>query len=75
MLVLSRKNQQSVVVGGAGSHEGLMKITVLDAGGGKVRLGFEGDADIPVYRFEVWERIQAVVPPEGPPAGPAAPIT
>jgi carbon storage regulator len=59
MLVLTRKNQESVVVGGSGGFERLLKVTVLDIDKGKVRLGFEVDKDIPVHRAEVWERIQA----------------
>jgi carbon storage regulator CsrA len=57
MLVLSRKTQESVVVGGAGGFERLLKVKVLEIRGEKVRLGFEVHADIPVHRLEVWERI------------------
>lgn len=59
MLVLSRKNRQSVVVGGGGGFDGLLKITVLEVAGGKVKLGFEVDAGIPVHRLEIWERMLA----------------
>jgi carbon storage regulator len=59
MLVLSRKSQESVMVGGSEGFESLLKVTVLDVRGGKVRLGFEVGADVPVHRFEVWERIRA----------------
>ncbi len=59
MLVLSRKSQEAVVIGGSGAFARLLKITVLEITAGKVRLGFEVDADIPVHRQEVWERIQA----------------
>lgn len=58
MLVLSRKSRESVVVGGAGPFPQMLKVTVLEISGGKVRLGFEGDADVPVHRWEVWQRIQ-----------------
>jgi carbon storage regulator len=58
MLVLSRKNRESVVVGGAAGFERILKVTVLEIQGGKVRLGFEVDADVPVHRQEVWERIR-----------------
>lgn len=57
MLVLSRKRQQSVVVGQKDGVHRLLKVTVLQIVGGKVTLGFEADADVPVYRLEVWERI------------------
>jgi carbon storage regulator CsrA len=59
MLVLSRKNQESVVVGGASGFDRLLKVTVLEIRGGKVKLGFEVDIDVPVHRSEVWERINA----------------
>jgi len=59
MLVLSRKNQESVVVGGSEGFEPLLKVTVLEIGNGKVRLGFDVDAAVPVHRLEVWERIAA----------------
>ena len=58
MLVLSRKNQESVVVGGANGVDRKFVVTVLEIKGAKVRLGFDVDADIPVHRMEVWERIR-----------------
>jgi carbon storage regulator len=58
MLVLTRKSQESVVVGRSGSIEPMLTVTVLEINGGKVRLGFEGDSDVPIHRFEVWERIR-----------------
>ena len=57
MLVLSRKNRESVVVGGADGFHRLLKVTVLGIQGAKVKLGFEVDPDVPVHRLEVWERI------------------
>ena len=67
MLVLTRKLQESVVVGGAVGFERMLKVTVLEINGMKVRLGFEVDKDIPVHRAEVWERIRAgaSAPPNG----------
>lgn len=59
MLVLSRKIQESVVVGGAEGFERLLKVKVLEIDGAKVRLGFEIDSAVPVHRWEVWERIHA----------------
>jgi carbon storage regulator CsrA len=64
MLVLSRKTQESVVVGGADRFERMLKVTVLDIRGGRVKLGFEVDADVPVHRFEVWEQICACARPD-----------
>ena len=58
MLVLSRKSKESVVVGGSGRFERMLKVTVLEIKNGSVRLGFEADASVPVHRSEVWERIR-----------------
>ncbi len=59
MLVLSRKNREAVVVGGAEGFSRLLRVTVLEIRGGQVRLGFEVARDVPVHRAEVWERIHA----------------
>ena len=59
MLVLTRKHQESVMVGGSPGFERLLKVTVLAINGAKVKLGFEVDAGVPVHRAEIWERIQA----------------
>jgi len=59
MLVLSRKSRESVVVGGSGGFDRLLKVTVLAIKGTNVKLGFEADEDVPVHRSEVWQRIQA----------------
>ncbi|MCI0740475.1 MAG: carbon storage regulator [Gemmataceae bacterium] len=61
MLVLTRKNQESVVVGGSVGFERMLKVTVLEVSRGKVRLGFEIAANVPIHRLEVWEKIQAGV--------------
>ncbi|HTU92161.1 MAG TPA: carbon storage regulator [Gemmataceae bacterium] len=58
MLVLTRKSQETVVVGGTDGFESILKITVLRIKGGSVVLGFEAAADVPVHRLEVWERIR-----------------
>jgi carbon storage regulator len=58
MLVLSRKNRETVVVGGDSGVDRMLKVTVLEIKGGRVRLGFDVPSDIPVHRMEVWERIK-----------------
>ena len=59
MLVLSRKNQESVVVGSPDGTECLLKVTVIRIRGGRVKLGFEADDSVPVDRAEVWEQRQS----------------
>jgi carbon storage regulator len=75
MLVLSRKSREAVVIGGSDGFHRLLKVTVLDIQGTKVKLGFEADADVPVHRAEVWERIKAEGQAGGLTDGPAAAFT
>lgn len=57
MLVLTRKNRESIVIGRADDLGILLEITVLEIDGGRVRLGFQGDNGTPIHRREVWDRI------------------
>jgi carbon storage regulator len=52
MLVLSRKRNESIVIG-----QGIT-VTVIDIRGDKVRLGIDAPKDLPVDRREVWEAKQ-----------------
>jgi carbon storage regulator len=70
MLVLSRRRQESVVVGGSSGFSPLLKVTVIEIKGGTVRLGFEAPAEVPVHRWEIWEKIVAA---SKPPSAPGAP--
>jgi carbon storage regulator CsrA len=65
MLVLTRKVQESVVVGGADTFGPLLTVTVIAIAGGKVRLGFQADSPVAIHRWEVWQRIQGLVEPDG----------
>jgi carbon storage regulator CsrA len=73
MLVLSRKNHQSVMVGGGGGFDRLLKITVLEVAGSKVKLGFQADPGVPVHRLEIWERMCASGEMDRPDAEPGPP--
>ncbi len=60
MLLLSRKKNESIVIG-----EGIV-ITVVAINGDKVRLGVEAPKEIPVHRREVYEKLkQPGTPQEG----------
>ena len=74
MLVLSRRSLESVVVGGSGDVEPMLKVTVLQINGASVRLGFEAGKEVPVHRWEVWERIRAGGQTDSPTGDPAAPV-
>ena len=51
MLVLSRKKNESIVIGEN------ITITVMEIRGDKVRLGIEAPKDVPVHRQEVFEKV------------------
>ena len=57
MLVLTRKNRESVVIGQPGEMRIALEITILEIEGGRVRIGFEADTKLPIHRREVWDRI------------------
>lgn len=75
MLVLSRKCEQSVVVGRPDNGEPLITVTVLEISGSRVSLGFTALTAVPIHRSEVWERRTAAFVIEGQPDGPAIPAT
>jgi carbon storage regulator len=52
MLVLSRKRDERIVIGGN------IVITVIEVRGDKVRLGIEAPHDVPVHRQEVYDAIK-----------------
>ena len=51
MLVLTRKRNESIVIGDD------IEVTVLSVAGEKVRIGIEAPRDIPVFRKEVYLEI------------------
>ena len=55
MLVLSRKKNESVVIGVGDAQ---VTIAVVDIRGDKVRLGVEAPKDVPVHRREVYDAIK-----------------
>jgi len=76
MLVLSRKLNQSIIIGDE------IRIVVVSIDRDTVKLGIEAPRSVPVHRSEVYEEIQranrAAVPgtaaqPAGLPAAPAVP--
>jgi carbon storage regulator len=53
MLVLTRKSNQSIMIGDE------VEISVLSVAGDKVRLGITAPREVPVFRKEVYINIQA----------------
>jgi sRNA-binding carbon storage regulator CsrA len=74
MFVLSRKNQQSVVIRASGTGERLLKVTVVEITAQSVRLGFEVDPDVPDDFRELRQRMRASAQLFGPMSGPAPPV-
>jgi carbon storage regulator len=69
MLVLTRKSNQSIMIGDN------IEVSVLAIMGEKVRIGIQADRTVPVFRKEVYLEIQAeqqeaASPPEADPAAP-----
>jgi carbon storage regulator len=60
MLVLTRKSNQSIMIGDE------IEISVLSVMGDKVRIGIQAPRSIPVYRREVYVAIQREREEEGP---------
>ena len=59
MLVLARKSRESIVIGDAGSLQEVLRLKVIEVRSGIVKLGFEADHDVAIYREEVWNRRRA----------------
>jgi carbon storage regulator len=53
MLVLTRKKDESVIVGNS------IEVKILEVRGDHVSLGFSAPRQIPIYRKEVFEAIQS----------------
>ena len=53
MLVLTRKSNQSIMIGDE------IEVSVLSVNGEKVRIGIEAPREVPIFRKEVYLNIQA----------------
>ena len=65
MLILSRRTDESIVIGDE------VTITILSVKGKQVRIGITAPPDVSVHREEIYQRIQAG-DPEGVPAASSA---
>jgi carbon storage regulator len=52
MLVLSRKKEESIIIGDN------IQVTVVEIRGDKVRLGIVAPRDVPVHREEIYEQVK-----------------
>lgn len=52
MLVLTRKTNQSIMIGDS------IEVSVLSVSGDKVRIGIDAPRDVAVFRTEVYESIE-----------------
>lgn len=59
MLVLTRKTNQSIMIGDE------VEVSVLAVSRDKIRLGISASKDVPVYRKEVWLSIKDEGSPDG----------
>lgn len=67
MLVLTRKSNQSIMIGDN------IEVSVLAIMGEKVRIGIQADRSVPVFRKEVYLEIQAEQEPAPPEPEPGSP--
>ena len=58
MLVLSRKSNESVFIGGTEGLRSQLTVTVLEIRWGKVKLGFHADPSISVRRSELVDQFR-----------------
>ena len=54
MLVLSRKTDESLLIGDD------IKVTVLDIRGGQVRIGISAPASVKIHREEIYDKIASI---------------
>ncbi len=59
MLILSRRTDESIVIGDE------VTITILSVKGKQVRIGITAPADVSVHREEIYQRIQSGEPVSG----------
>ena len=64
MLVLSRKPEESIVIGEDNGLSQLIKITVLSISGNRVKLGFDVASDVAVHRLDVWQQLRGNALPD-----------
>jgi carbon storage regulator len=69
MLVLTRKSNQSIMIGDD------IEVSVLAVMGEKVRIGIAAPRSVPVFRKEVYIEIQQGPDSGAPPSSPAAPAS
>ena len=62
MFILSRRREESVIVDGFNSPKRALKVTILEVKGGRVKLGLEVNADvpIPIQRSQAWELVRGI---------------
>lgn len=60
MLVLARRLNEKIVVNNN------VVITVIEIDRGKIKLGFEADPSIPIFRKEIYDQFHAPATPETP---------
>ena len=56
MLVLSRKKNESIIIG---KGKDKIKIMIVDVRGDTIRLGFEAPKDVTIHREEIYKVIES----------------
>ena len=58
MLVLTRRLDQSIIIGDPADPESAVEIIVTEVRGDQVRLGIQAPRSVPVHRAEIYQQIQ-----------------
>jgi carbon storage regulator CsrA len=57
MLALTRKPQEGFVIASSVDLQELVRVTVVEVCGARVKLEIQTSSDLTVHREEVWERV------------------
>lgn len=57
MLILTRKTNESIIIGDDGEGSTKITVQVLSVNGNQIRLGITAPKDIPVHREEIYKKI------------------
>lgn len=58
MLILTRKEKETLVILDEDANEVIAEIVVVRIAGDQIKLGVNADIALPVHRKEIWDRIQ-----------------
>jgi carbon storage regulator len=58
LLIISRKKNESIIIGGGEGGTGSIKVTVIDTGDGRVKIGVDAPREVRVIRAEAAQMME-----------------